>query len=182
MHVDNQLLWTLLVWGGAGTAVTRLGAYHRSMTIAPPVEPTIRHLVQGTLRAGIEDLGGRPAMVARSVSSRRRGALSKEDGATLQSAAESALALHIPMVFVLASSGADVSEGIDSLHGWGQAARALAACSGIVPLLGVVIGPAISGPSLMLGIADVVVMSPEAFAFVSGPAIVEEFIGGMNHK
>jgi acetyl-CoA carboxylase carboxyltransferase component len=103
--------------------------------------------------------------------------MSKEDGATLQTAAESALALHIPMVFVLASSGADVSEGIDSLHGWGQAARALAACSGIVPVLGVVIGPAISGPALMLGIADVVIMSPEAFAFVSGPAMVEEFTG-----
>jgi acetyl-CoA carboxylase carboxyltransferase component len=147
------------------------------MSIAPPVEPTIRHLVQGTVRAGIEELGGRPAMVARSVSSRRRGALSKEDGATLQAAAESALALHIPMVFVLASSGADVSEGIDSLHGWGQAARALAACSGIVPVLSVVIGPAISGPALMLGIADVVIMSPEAFAFVSGPAMVEEFTG-----
>jgi acetyl-CoA carboxylase carboxyltransferase component len=147
------------------------------MTVAPPAEPSIRHLVQGTLRAGIEDLGGRPAMVARSVSSRRRGALSKEDGATLQSAAESALALHIPMVFVLASSGADVSEGIDSLHGWGQAARALAACSGVVPVIGVVIGPAISGPALMLGIADVVIMSPDAFAFVSGPAMVEEFTG-----
>jgi acetyl-CoA carboxylase carboxyltransferase component len=147
------------------------------MSIAPPVEPTIRHLVQGTVRAGIEELGGRPAMVARSVSSRRRGALSKEDGATLQAAAESAVALHIPMVFVLASSGADVSEGIDSLHGWGQAARALAACSGIVPVLSVVIGPAISGPALMLGIADVVIMSPEAFAFVSGPAMVEEFTG-----
>jgi acetyl-CoA carboxylase carboxyltransferase component len=147
------------------------------MSIAPPVEPTIRHLVRGTVRAGIEELGGRPAMVARSVSSRRRGALSKEDGTTLQAAAESAVALHIPMVFVLASSGADVSEGIDSLHGWGQAARALAACSGIVPVLSVVIGPAISGPALMLGIADVVIMSPEAFAFVSGPAMVEEFTG-----
>ncbi len=147
------------------------------MSIAPPVEPTFRHLVQGTIRAGIEELGGRPAMVTRSVSSRRRGALSKEDGATLQLAAESALALHIPIVFVLASSGADVSEGIDSLHGWGKAARALAACSGIVPVIGVVIGPAISGPALMLGIADVVIMSPEAFAFVSGPAMVEEFTG-----
>ncbi len=147
------------------------------MSPAPLAEPRIRHLVRGTLRAGIEDLGGRPAMVARSVSSRRRGALSKEDGTTLQLAAETALALHVPMVFVLASSGADVSEGIDSLHGWGQAARALAACSGVVPLIGVVIGPAISGPALMLGIADVVIMSPEAFAFVSGPAMVEEFTG-----
>src|SRR6266700_7089136 len=123
------------------------------MSIGVPAGPTIRHLVEGTVRAGIEELGGRPAMVARSVSSRRRGALSQEDGATLQAAAESALALRVPMVFVLASSGADVSEGIASLHGWGQAARAVASCSGIVPVIGVVMGPAISGPALMLGIA-----------------------------
>ncbi len=134
MHVDNQLSWTLPVWAKRGTAVTRSGAYHRPMSIAPPAAPTIRHRVQGTIRAGIEELGGRPAMVARSVSSRRRGALSKEDGVTLQAA-------------------------------------------GIVPVIGVVIGPAISGPALMLGIADVVIMSPEAFAFVSGPAMVEEFTG-----
>ncbi len=147
------------------------------MPTTVPTEPTIRRMVKGTVRAGVEELAGRPAMVARSVSSRRRGALSKEDGVTLQAAAETALALRIPIVVVLASSGADVSEGMDSLHGWGQAARALAGCSGTVPIIGVVTGPAISGPALMLGIADVVIMTPEAFAFVSGPAMVEEFTG-----
>ena len=80
-------------------------------------------------------------------------------------------------MLVLASSGADVSEGMDSLHGWGQAARAMGGCSGTVPVIVVVTGPAISGPALLLGIADVVLMTSDAFAFVSGPAMVQEFTG-----
>ena len=139
--------------------------------------PAFRSLVKGTIHAGIEEIAGRQTMVVRSVSALRRGALSLEDGVTIQDGANAALSLRIPLVLVVASSGADVSEGIESLHGWGQAARAVATCSGMVPIIAVVTGPAISGPALMLGIADIVVMTSEAFAFVSGPAMVEEFTG-----
>jgi acetyl-CoA carboxylase carboxyltransferase component len=116
-------------------------------------------------------------MVVRSVSTLRRGALSIEDGETIRVAAASALELGIPVVMVLASSGADVSDGVASLHGWGRAARALTMCSGMVPVVVVVTGPTLSGPALMLGLADLVIMTGEAFAFVSGPAMVEEFTG-----
>jgi acetyl-CoA carboxylase carboxyltransferase component len=111
------------------------------------------------------------------VSPLRRGALSVEDGETIRGAAATALSYRIPVVLVLASSGADVSDGVASLHGWGKSARALTACSGIVPVVAVVTGPALSGPALLLGIADVVIMTTDAFAFVSGPARVEEFTG-----
>jgi acetyl-CoA carboxylase carboxyltransferase component len=143
----------------------------------PTAAPALRTLVRGTVKAGVEEMGNGPAIVVRSVSALRRGALSLEDGITIKEGADAALSLRIPLVLVLASSGADVSEGIDSLHGWGQGARAIAACSGMVPIIAVVTGPAISGPALMLGIADIVVMTSEAFAFVSGPAMVEEFTG-----
>ncbi len=111
------------------------------------------------MRAGVEELGGRPAMVVRTVSTLHRGALSVDDGETMRVAAVSALTLRIPMVLVLASSGADVLDGVASLHGWGRAARALAQCSGVVPIVVVVTGPAISGPALILGLADLVVMT-----------------------
>ena len=56
--------------------------------------------------------------------------------------------------------------------------RELAACSGVVPVLCVVHrSRPMSGPALMLGIADVVVMTREAFGFVSGPGMVAEFTG-----
>ena len=147
------------------------------MPVGTSVPTTIRRLVDGTVRASIEQIADRPAMVVRSVSVRRRGALSSEDGATIRTAAETALLQRIPLVLVLASSGADVSEGMDSLHGWGQAARSIARCSGSVPIIAVVTGPAISGPALLLGLADIVLMTTEAFAFVSGPAMVQEFTG-----
>jgi len=116
-------------------------------------------------------------MVVRSTSDVRRGALSLDDGDTMTDAATAAVRLLIPFVLVLSSSGADVSGGVASLHGWGRAARAMASCSGVVPVVVVVSGPALSGPALMLGLADLVIMTPDAFAFVSGPAMVEEFTG-----
>ena len=53
----------------------------------------------------------------------------------------------------------------------------MVACSGSVPVLAAVTGPAISGPALLLGLADLSVMTPDAFAFVSGPDAVEGFTG-----
>ena len=41
----------------------------------------------------------------------------------------------------------------------------------------VVEGPAVSGPALLLGIADFVVMTEDAYAFVSGPHMVQAFTG-----
>ena len=115
--------------------------------------------------------------MARVEGSRRRGALAETDGATLEAAAVAALELRLPLVGVLASSGVDVHDGLGALHGWGRAARAMAACSGVVPVVLAVIGPAISGPALLLGMADAVVMTPESVAYVSGPAAVAEMTG-----
>ncbi len=147
------------------------------VTLEAPAAPIFRRRVTGTVRAGIEELGGRPAMVVRTVSAIHRGALSIDDGETMRVAASTALNLRIPVVMVLASSGADVSDGVASLHGWGRAAKALAGCSGMVPVIVVVTGPALSGPALLLGLADLVIMTTDAFAFVSGPAMVEDFTG-----
>ena len=41
----------------------------------------------------------------------------------------------------------------------------------------IVTGPTVSGPALMLGLADIVIMVDGAYAFVSGPAMVEQFTG-----
>jgi acetyl-CoA carboxylase carboxyltransferase component len=109
--------------------------------------------------------------------SRRRGALTEDDGPTLAAAAGLALASHIPLVAVLSTSGASVGDGVAALHSWGTAARALSACSGVVPTVVVVAGPALSGPALLLGLADLAVMTTDSFAFVSGPSMVAQFTG-----
>jgi acetyl-CoA carboxylase carboxyltransferase component len=133
--------------------------------------------ITGTVISGIGRMGGREVVIARSVSSQRRGALTHADGVRLAESADLARHLRIPFVFIVASSGADVLDGVAALHGWGQAAAAIAACSGIVPVLMAATGPVVSGPALLLGISDLVVMNGEAVAFVSGPQMVAEFTG-----
>jgi acetyl-CoA carboxylase carboxyltransferase component len=133
--------------------------------------------ITGTVDSGIGRLGGRDVVVARSHSSQRRGALTHADGLRLARAADLARHLRIPFVFIVASSGADVLDGVAALHGWGNAAAAIAACSGIVPVIMAATGPVVSGPALLLGLADLVVMNAEAVAFVSGPQMVAEFTG-----
>jgi acetyl-CoA carboxylase carboxyltransferase component len=85
--------------------------------------------------------------------------------------------LRIPFVFFVSSSGADVQDGVAALHGWGLAAAAIAACSGVVPVVIAATGPVMSGPALLLGLADLVVMNADAVAYVSGPQMVAEFTG-----
>ncbi|HSB87752.1 MAG TPA: carboxyl transferase domain-containing protein, partial [Ilumatobacteraceae bacterium] len=97
--------------------------------------------------------------------------------AKIEYASSTARAKGYPLIVVMRSGGADIVEGIAALHGWGLAAKALTDCSGVVPIIMVVDGPAVSGPALLLGIADFVVMTNDSYAFVTGPTMVAEFTG-----
>ena len=122
-------------------------------------------------------IGRRLAVVVTIDGSVRQGALSSTACETLAAAARLAREKRLPLVGYIASSGADILEGISALHGWGLAAKALAACSGIVPIIFAVTGPAVSGPALLLGLADQVIMTEDSYAFVSGPVMVAAFTG-----
>src|SRR5262245_33121139 len=116
----------------------------------------LRAGVPGAVSARVEELGGRPAGVARADPTSHRGALSLAAAETLAAAAGAALAQRVPLVAVLSTAGADVGDGVAALHGWGRAAAAVSRCSGVVPVVMIVTGPAVSGPALLLGLADVV--------------------------
>ena len=141
----------------------------------------LRAKVPGIVHASIDTLdtvhGPRSIVLVRVGNTAEVGALSPRDGETIAEAARAALDERLPVVVELSSSGADIREGLAALHGWGQAAKALTACSGVVPTVFAVDGPAVSGPALLLGIADHVVMTQESYAFVSGPHMVREFTG-----
>ena len=145
------------------------------MTPAPNL--ALQGLVPGTVSSSVTLVGDRQVVMARCVAGHRAGALSEAAGRSLATAARHAVASRLPLVVIIASSGADVEEGLPALHGWGVAAHAVAACSGRVPVLMAVTGPAVSGPALMLGLADVVCVTDESTAYVSGPAMVEEMTG-----
>jgi len=114
---------------------------------------------------------------AESDSTSRSVPLSSTISAVVEQAVETARIEGMPLVFVLASPGADIVEGLAALEGWGRLAKALVDCSGIVPTVLVVDGPAVSGPALLLGVADLVVMTEASYGFVNGPTMVEEFTG-----
>jgi acetyl-CoA carboxylase carboxyltransferase component len=107
----------------------------------------------------------------------RRGALSAEASGVIAHAADTAREKGLPLVMTIGSSGADIVEGVAALHGWGLAAKAIAKCSGYVPIFTVVTGPAVSGPALLIGLSDIVIMTSDAYAFVTGPTMVAEFTG-----
>ncbi len=133
------------------------------------------------MRARVETVatihGDRPVMRVRVGTTDRAAALTPRDGETIAAAARTALEERLPVIIDIASTGADINEGLAALHGWGQAARALTACSGIVPTIISVDGPAVSGPALLLGLADFVIMTESSYAFVTGPHMVRQFTG-----
>ena len=108
---------------------------------------------------------------------KHRGAIGTAEGETIARAVHLAVELGMPIVGRIASSGADVSEGLSALHAWGRVAKALTDASGVVPIVLVLVGPAVSGPALLLGIADHVIMTADAFAYVTGPEVVAAFTG-----
>jgi acetyl-CoA carboxylase carboxyltransferase component len=116
-------------------------------------------------------------VLVRSDPTKRRGALDLNSSETIACAADTARQLRVPLVLVLSTSGSDVHDGGAGLHGWGKAAKAMADLSGIVPVSVVVTGPILAGPSLILGLADIVVMTSAATAYVTGPDTVEQITG-----
>jgi len=138
----------------------------------------LQHMVPGAAQADVRTLeSGREVVWLAVDGSFRKGALSADASHVIVTAAETAQTKGLPLVLEIESSGADIVEGIAALHGWGSAAKALADCSGVVPTISIVTGPAVSGPALLIGLTDHVVMTPEAYAFVSGPQMVVEFTG-----
>jgi acetyl-CoA carboxylase carboxyltransferase component len=131
----------------------------------------------GSVTTRVEAIDGRQVVAFDIDPSRNKGALTPADGDDIAAAAAAALSQRIPLLGRIASSGADILAGISATHGWGKAARAIVQCSGIVPVILVVDGPAVSGPALFLGLADVVIMTESSYAFVSGPHMVREFTG-----
>ena len=144
------------------------------MTAVPDLG--LRTRTGGSVTFAVRQLGDRRVMVV-EVEGEDRGALRPADGENLAIAARTARDQRLPLVCFMASSGAAIDEGVGAVHGWGTAAREFVACSGVVPTIFCVTGPTVSGPALLLGLADLVVMVGATFAFVSGPNMVRQFTG-----
>jgi len=133
--------------------------------------------VDAAATAGMREIDGRTVAWFKVAGGKHHGAIGAAGAATIARAVTMGLESHIPIVGVLDTSGAELRDNVAALDGWGRIARAFAHASGVVPTALTVIGPCVSGPALLLGLADFVVMTADAFAYVSGPDSVVEFTG-----
>ncbi len=147
------------------------------MTVLPPiaVELSAQHSDGATV--AVRDVDGRAVVWVELGLTTDLARLASAMSEQVVIGADVALAQQLPLVIEMSTVGVDINEGMPALHAWGLAAAALTRCSGVVPILAVVEGPAISGPALLLGIVDITVMTEDAYAFVTGPSIVESFTG-----
>ena len=131
----------------------------------------------GAATGSLTELEGRSVASFQLSGGKHRGALGTTEGEVIERVVRLALEAGIPVVGELATSGADVAEGLPSLHSWGRVVAGLAEASGAVPIVLSVVGPCVGGPALLLGLADHVVMTTDSFAYVNGPETVAEITG-----
>jgi acetyl-CoA carboxylase carboxyltransferase component len=146
------------------------------VTTLPDRTPVFGHR-SSAVDACLIELDGRQVSWFNLDGGKHRGAIGTAEGQTMERAVRLATELGIPVVGRIASSGADVNEGIAALHAWGRVAHALVEASGVVPVILMLVGPAVSGPALLLGLADHVIMTADAFAYVTGPDVAVSFTG-----
>ncbi|MGO9874229.1 MAG: acyl-CoA carboxylase subunit beta [Acidimicrobiia bacterium] len=137
----------------------------------------IRAGADGTASADLRIIDGRRVVWFRIAGGKHHGAIGEAGGATVERAVQLAGQLQVPLVGELDTSGAELGEGVAALHAWGRLAHELVGVSGVVPTLLAVTGACVSGPALALGCFDQVVMTDDAFAFVTGPESVGDFTG-----
>ncbi|MGB0677068.1 MAG: carboxyl transferase domain-containing protein, partial [Ilumatobacteraceae bacterium] len=133
--------------------------------------------IPAPVSAQVSRLEGRKVMWIEFDASEVAHPLSSQMTMIISEGLRTALDELIPIVLIVNSSGADIAEGVAPLHGWGTAARLLTKCSGRVPTFAMVDGPAVSGPALLLGLVDVVIMTSTSYAFVNGPLMIRQFTG-----
>ncbi len=149
------------------------------MTAAPLQDQNfaLSRLLPSKAHADVRDFGDRSVVWVEFHDDDELIRLSSGTSSLLERSIDAALDQRIPFVLTMSCAGADIVEGIPALHGWGLVAAALTRCSGVVPTAIIVDGPAVSGPALLLGIADITVMTADSYAFVQGPTMVEQFTG-----
>jgi acetyl-CoA carboxylase carboxyltransferase component len=119
--------------------------------------------------------GRRRVLVA--IADRENSALTTADADLISLGARDALDQGIPFVCELRANGPAAEEELAVTFAIGGAARQLTACSGRIPIIGILDGDAVAGPSLLLGLMDHVIVVDHSHAFVSGPSMVSAFTG-----
>jgi methylmalonyl-CoA carboxyltransferase 12S subunit len=88
-----------------------------------------------------------------------------------------ALKTGSPFIFINASGGARVQEGIDSLSGYGQVFFHNVLLSGVVPQISLICGPCAGGAAYSPALTDFVIQTRQAQMFITGPQVIQQVTG-----
>lgn len=127
----------------------------------------------GAAASGLVEVDGRTVAFF-EVGDGRRDAVAEAE--VVARALRLAVEVGVPVLGVVHSIALDPSD-VAGLVAWGGVARAAVAASGAVPLLLAVTGSCHGGLATLLGLADHVVVTAAATAYVNGPAAVRAVTG-----
>ncbi len=136
------------------------------------VGPWLRPIATGAssaVVAGVRELDGRSVMWIEVGSTRL---LARTDFDVMSRAVADAASVGLPIMALVTTMAPTLGPEPGPLVGWGGVARALTAASGIVPILFLIDGAVTTGIALLLGLADVVIATDHAIAYVSAPRAV----------
>ena len=143
------------------------------MTITTPVCVDRPDAVTADLR----ELSGR-TVAWFELSGRRRGGDGSAEAEVVARAITLATSIGCPVVGMeLSVSVPPGPEGLAGLAAWGRVAAAAVRASGVVPIVLAVTGPVHGSLAPLLALADHVVMTTEASAYVNGPGPVATITG-----
>ncbi|RMF14851.1 MAG: acyl-CoA carboxylase subunit beta [Candidatus Dadabacteria bacterium] len=124
--------------------------------------------------SGIGRIDGRPVAVYAQDPSVMGGALGRVHAEKICRVLDAAERDRLPVVGLVASGGARIQEGVDSLSGYGEVFRRTVALSGKVPQLTVAMSTCAGGAVYQPALTDLVVMiRNQSRMFITGPSIVE---------
>src|SRR3954462_15018437 len=132
--------------------------------------PTRTAVGDGVL-SGSGRVQGRAVMAWAQDGAFKGGSLGSAGGATIARTIERADALGVPVVGFPHSGGARLQEGVAALTPYARIFRAQSVAT--VPMISVVSGPCAGGAAYSPALGDFVIMTAEAYMFLTGPKIIE---------
>jgi propionyl-CoA carboxylase beta chain len=89
-----------------------------------------------------------------------------------------ALRNGVPIIGLIDSGGARIQEGVKSLGGYAEVFRRNALYSGVVPQIGVMLGPCAGGAAYSPALMDLIIMvEKHSFMFLTGPEVIKGMTG-----
>ena len=106
------------------------------------------------------------------------GAVSKLHAEKICKVMDMALKTGAPIISILDSNGARISDGVEVLAGFGEIFKKNAQCSGVIPQISVVVGPCAGSAVFSPAMSDLVFyVTKSGKMFVNGPEVIESATG-----